>query len=118
VKGVSDALRLRPALEKNLGEFPALRSREEVLPAQCMAPHLQRHGSRHGRRGGGPAGWNHQRPGHISPQGMKRYSRIHRRELNRAAAALEPKFLKNVLVITPEVADRTTVQSVLRCYTC
>jgi hypothetical protein len=49
---------------------------------------------------------------------MKRYSRIHRRELNRAAAALEPKFLKNVLVITPEVADRTTVQSVWRCYAC
>ena len=33
----------------------------------------------------------------------------YRQELNRAAAALEPKFLKNVLVITPEAADGTTV---------
>ncbi len=41
---------------------------------------------------------------------MKRYSHIRRQELNRAAAALEPKFLKNVLVITPDVADGTPVQ--------
>jgi integrase len=48
--------------------------------------------------------------GHISAQVAKRYSHIRRQELNRAAAALEPKFLKNVLVITPENTDRSTVQ--------
>jgi uncharacterized membrane protein YgcG len=32
-----------------------------------------------------------------------------RQELNRAAAALEPKFLKNVLVITPETTDGATI---------
>lgn len=36
---------------------------------------------------------------HISAQVMKRYSHIRRLELNRAATAMEPKFLKNVLVI-------------------
>ena len=36
---------------------------------------------------------------HISASVMKRYSHIRREELNRAVAALEPKFLKNVLVI-------------------
>jgi hypothetical protein len=41
---------------------------------------------------------------------MKRYSHIRRQELNRAAAALEPKFLKNLLVVTPEAADGVTVQ--------
>jgi hypothetical protein len=48
--------------------------------------------------------------GLISPQVVKRHSHIRRQELNRAAAALEPKFLKQVLVITPDVADGTTVQ--------
>ena len=48
--------------------------------------------------------------GHISAQVAKRYSHIRRQELNRAAAALEPKFLKNVLVITPKTADGATVQ--------
>jgi integrase len=48
--------------------------------------------------------------GHISAQVMKRYSHIRRQELNRAAAALEPKFLKNVLVIMPETDDGVTVQ--------
>ena len=40
---------------------------------------------------------------------MKRYSHIRRQELNRAAAALEPKFLKNGLVITPEDAIGATI---------
>ena len=40
---------------------------------------------------------------------MKRYSHIRRQELNRAAAALEPKYLKNVLVITPEDTDGATI---------
>jgi len=40
---------------------------------------------------------------------MKRYSHIRRQELSRAAAALEPKFLKNVLVITPGDADDATI---------
>lgn len=48
--------------------------------------------------------------GHISTQVAKRYSHIRRQELNRAAAALEPKFLKNVLVITPEDTDSATLQ--------
>jgi integrase len=48
--------------------------------------------------------------GHIPAQVMKRYSQIRRQELNRAAAALEPKFLKNVLVTTPGDADGATVQ--------
>ncbi len=48
--------------------------------------------------------------GHISAQVAKRYSHIRRQELNRAAAALEPKFLKNVLVITPQDVDGATVQ--------
>ena len=48
--------------------------------------------------------------GHISANVMKRYSHIRRHQLNRAAAALEPKFLKNVLVITPDIADDATVQ--------
>jgi len=48
--------------------------------------------------------------GQVSAQVMKRYSHIRRQELNRAAAALEPKFLKNVLVITPEMGDGATVQ--------
>jgi len=47
--------------------------------------------------------------GHISAQVMKRYSHIRRQELNRAAAALEPKFLRNVLVMTPEDTDGATV---------
>jgi hypothetical protein len=47
--------------------------------------------------------------GTIRAQVMKRYSHIRRQELNRAAAALEPKFLKNVLVITPENTDTVTV---------
>jgi integrase len=48
--------------------------------------------------------------GHISAQVAKRYSHIRRQELNRAAAALEPKFLKNVLLITPEIDEGATVQ--------
>jgi len=40
---------------------------------------------------------------------MKRYSHIRQQELNRAAAALEPRFLKNVPVITPGDADLATV---------
>ncbi len=47
--------------------------------------------------------------GHNSGQVMKRYSHIRRQELNRAAAALEPKFLNNVLVITPGDTDGATV---------
>ncbi len=47
--------------------------------------------------------------GHISPQVAKRYSHIRRQELNRAAAALEPKFLRNILVIAPDDADHATV---------
>ncbi len=47
--------------------------------------------------------------GHISAQVAKRYSHIRRQELNRAAAALEPRFLRNVLVITPEDTDTATV---------
>ena len=34
---------------------------------------------------------------------------MERKKLYRAAAALEPKFLKNVLVITPEDTDVATV---------
>jgi integrase len=48
--------------------------------------------------------------GHISAQVAKRYSHIRRQELNRAAAAREPKFLKNVLLITPETDEAATVQ--------
>lgn len=48
--------------------------------------------------------------GHISAQVAKRYSHIRRQELNRAAAALEPRFLKNVLLITPETDEAATVQ--------
>jgi len=48
--------------------------------------------------------------GHISAQVAKRYSHIRRQELNRAAAALEPKFLKNVLVVAPDTSDGATVQ--------
>jgi integrase len=47
--------------------------------------------------------------GHISAQVAKRYSHIRRQELNRAAAALEPKFLKNVLITTPETDGLATV---------
>ena len=36
---------------------------------------------------------------HISAKVIKRYSHIRRQELNRAATLMEPKFLKNVLVI-------------------
>ena len=46
---------------------------------------------------------------HISARVIKRYSYIRRQELNHAAAALEPKFLKSVLVITPEDTDGATV---------
>jgi hypothetical protein len=48
--------------------------------------------------------------GHISAQVAKRYSHIRRQELNRAAAAPEPKLPKNALVITPETSDGTTIQ--------
>ncbi len=48
--------------------------------------------------------------GHISAQVARHYSHIRRQELNRAATALEPKFLKNVLVITPESTEGATVQ--------
>ena len=58
----------------------------------------------------GPDGTIRAQVGHISAQIMKRYSHIRRQELNRAAAALEPKCLKNVLVIAPEAADGATVQ--------
>ena len=47
--------------------------------------------------------------GHISAQVMKRYSHIRRQEINRAAAALEPKFLRNVLILTPEDSDSATI---------
>ena len=47
--------------------------------------------------------------GHISAKVAKRYSHIRRQELNSAAATLEPKFLKNVLVITPENSDAATI---------
>ncbi len=47
--------------------------------------------------------------GTIRAQVMKRYSHIRRQELNRAAAALEPKFFKSVLVIALEDADGATV---------
>ncbi len=48
--------------------------------------------------------------GHISTQVAKRYSHIRRQELNRAAAALEPHFLKNALLITPEIDKNTTIK--------
>ena len=48
--------------------------------------------------------------GHISAQVAKRYSHISRQELNRAAAALEPKFLNNVLIIMPETDEGATLQ--------
>ncbi len=47
--------------------------------------------------------------GDISAHVMKRLSHIRRQELNRAAAALAQKFLKNVLVITPKDADGAAV---------
>jgi hypothetical protein len=52
--------------------------------------------------------WIHQ-SGHIAAQVAKRYSHIRRQELNRAAATLEPQFLRNVLVITPDDTDTVTV---------
>ncbi len=52
----------------------------------------------------------HAQVGHISAQGAKRYSHIRRQELNRAAAALEPKFLRNVLLTAPETDEGTTIQ--------
>jgi hypothetical protein len=48
--------------------------------------------------------------GHMSAQVGKKYTHIRRRALNRAAAALEPAHLKNVLLITPEVGDDATIQ--------
>jgi hypothetical protein len=51
------------------------------------------------REAGLPDGTIRAQVGHISAQVMKRYSHIRRQELNGAAAALEPKFLKSVLVI-------------------
>jgi hypothetical protein len=48
--------------------------------------------------------------GHISAQVAKRYSHIRRQELNRAAEALEPNFLKNVLLISSETDQGATVQ--------
>lgn len=48
--------------------------------------------------------------GHISAQVAKRYSHIRRQELNRAAEALEPSFLKNVLLISSETDQGATVQ--------
>ena len=48
--------------------------------------------------------------GHISAQVAKRYSHIRRQDLNRAAEALEPNLLKNVLFITSETGQGATVQ--------
>ena len=48
--------------------------------------------------------------GHISAQVAKRYSHIRRQELNRAAAALEPKIRKKVLVVAPDTSDCATVR--------
>jgi integrase len=48
--------------------------------------------------------------GHISVQVAKRYSHIRCQELNRAAEALEPNFLKNVLLISSETDQGATVQ--------
>jgi integrase len=48
--------------------------------------------------------------GHMSAQVAKKYSHIRRQALNRAAAALEPAHLKNVLTIIPEAGDDATVQ--------
>ena len=48
--------------------------------------------------------------GHISAQVAKRYSHIRRQELNRAAAALEPKFLNSVLITMPETDEGATLQ--------
>ena len=48
--------------------------------------------------------------GHRSAQVAKKYSHIRRQALNRAAAALKPAHLKNVLTIIPEVGDDATIQ--------
>jgi integrase len=48
--------------------------------------------------------------GHTSAQVGRKYTHIRRQALNRAAAALEPAHLKNVLLITPEVGDDATIQ--------
>ncbi|MBZ5498849.1 MAG: hypothetical protein LAP85_20830 [Acidobacteriia bacterium] len=102
--------RLHIALERNLGERLPARAQEKVLASRGLAllANVLAAGM-DDEEAGLPDGTIHAQVGHISAQVMKRYSRICRQELNRAAAALEPMFFKNVLLIMPGDSDGATV---------